>query len=145
MEKALNWFTQKKTFFISIIFAFLYPLSRYLIKTDSGLCLNIGQNERFAYWVTTCNFATVISFFAIGVALASLLFFALKKQAIFIVWKKFTFIYLFIYLFIVIVTPWYEGDGFLAIGKDLVGIALTFLYVIISVYIILNKSLKKNS
>ncbi|MCK9344825.1 MAG: hypothetical protein M0P64_01710 [Candidatus Pacebacteria bacterium] len=145
MQKILNWFTQGKMFLISIIFASLYPFSRYLIKTDSGLCLNIGQDERFAYWVTTCHFATVISFIAFGVALFSVLMLFFKKQSMFVFWQKFTFIYLFIYLFIVIITPWYEGDAFFAISKDLVGIFLTFLYAIISTLIILNGSLKKNS
>ena len=70
------------------------------------------------------------------------LFVSFFMEKIVSLWKKFTLIYLFIYLFIVIITPWYIGDGFMNIQKGTVAIMLSALYFILSLILVLYKSWK---
>ncbi|KKS27724.1 MAG: hypothetical protein UU88_C0003G0052 [Parcubacteria group bacterium GW2011_GWC1_42_11] len=46
----------------------------------------------------------------------------------------------FIYLFIIIAIPWYEGDGFFHIQKDIIALISSIIYVIFSVFYILYKN-----
>ena len=92
---------------------------------------------------TWCAFATVLSMIFLVILFFSAILFFIKKELVFIAWKKFTIIYLFIYLFIVIITPWYAGDGFFSIQKDLIALFISVIYLIISLLLIIYKSLKK--
>lgn len=138
MKKVLNWFTQKKTFVISIVGVCGFYL--FLNLHRSGVCVPVNTYSS----ETNCEYIAVLSLIFWGTLFFSGIFLLIKNQLAFGVWKKFTFIYLFIYLFIVMITPWYEGDGFLSIQKDLVALWLVGLYVIISISVILSNLVKKN-
>jgi hypothetical protein len=81
----------------------------------------------------------------LSVVFTPLFFFSLAtyrmKEGIFLSWKKFTLIYLFIYLFIVLVSPWIGGD-YLTFEKELVSKFLTEIYFLISLILIVYKSIK---
>ena len=134
---------KKKLFLLgNLLLCLIYPVSGYLIDINSKICVNIGQNEKIAYWVTTCNFFMVFSLIFFSFSFFSLLLLFIKKESVFKSWEKFTFIYLFIYLFIILITPWYDGDAFFSISKGLIAIALTIIYSISSLVLIIYKSSK---
>lgn len=141
----LNFFTKNKLILISLIFVLFYPVSQYLIRNDSNVCINIGGQERVVYWVTTCHLYMILSFVMFAILFFSIILFFIKKEPIFKTWRSFTFVFFILYFIIILITPWYEGDEFFAITKSLVAIAMTILYSIISLILILYKSFKKES
>ena len=60
------------------------------------------------------------------------------KEGIFLLWKKFTFIYLFIYLFIVTIAPW-GYDDFFPIAKEIMVMVFGSIYLLISLILIAYK------
>ncbi len=58
-------------------------------------------------------------------------------------WKKFTFIYLFIYLFIYFLSPT-QGDGYIWFQREAISFFGSILYSIISLFLIIYKSLQKS-
>ncbi len=136
MDKILSWFTRGKLFAVSLIssvgFFILIPrevLSK-VCPTNHSICIN------------SFNYLLLVLMFGVIMLLFSIVMFSLKQQ-IFESWKKTLFIYLFIYLFIMIITPWYAGDGFFHIQKDLILLSTLVIYTIFSIIFIIYKSLQK--
>jgi len=63
------------------------------------------------------------------------------KEGVFLLWKNFTLIYLFIYLFLIIINPWLPAD-YSPFEKNTVFMVLVPLYFLISLILILYKSIK---
>ena len=136
MNNIVNWFTRKRLilvgFVCSLSFLFLIPreiLSK-VCSTNNSICIN------------SFNYLLLILMFGVLIFLFSIIMFFVKDY-VFESWKKTLFIYLFIYLFIIIITPWYAGDGFFHIQKDLIAVGVSVFYAIFSIILILFKSLKK--
>ena len=136
MNNLVNWFTRKKLVFVGFIssFVFLFLIPREILSkicpTNNSICI-----DSFNYLLLVLMFGVMLFLFSI------ISFFV--KDIVFDSWKKITFIYLFIYLFIIIVTPWYAGDGFFHIQKDLIAAGFLIFYFIFSLIFIIYKSLKK--
>lgn len=116
----------------------IFFLAEFLTNQSSVLCRFIGEY----YYQTTCRLTGDVALIAFPIFIFSVLFLFLKIETVFDEWRKFTFIYLFIYLFTVVITPWYAGDGFLNIQKEIVALVGCFLYFVLSMPLILYKSRK---
>ncbi len=127
---------KKPIFVLSLIstIGFLSLISRdvlyFVCKTHNDSCIN------------TVNYTTL--FFMIGTAtlIPSIIVFFIKEE-IFKSWKKITRIFIILSLLIILIIPWYLGDGFLHIQKDLIVLFLAILYLIASFVLIIYKSSKK--
>ncbi len=76
--------------------------------------------------------------FSIPVFVFGLILYKMKED-VFLLWRKFTFIYLVSYLFIMMFAPWKKAD-FISFDKGFIFIILISLYFIISLLIIIIKS-----
>ncbi len=140
MDKILEWFTKGRVFFLSLISSggffilFSIPRKTLLISYDNPCfeCFNIAQ------------YSTLILMAGVAVLVPSLFFLFNKKEEVFKFWKKTLFIYLSIYLLNIIFMPWYFGDEFLHLEKDLVAIGISMIYFVFSIVLIIYKSFKKN-
>jgi hypothetical protein len=74
--------------------------------------------------------------------LFSCILFLVKREKAFASWKRFTSVYFLIYLFFVILVPWNWGDAYLPIYKGTVALGLTILYSLISLILIIFKSIQ---
>jgi hypothetical protein len=63
------------------------------------------------------------------------------KEEVFLLWKKFTFIYVCIYLLIVAMAPWIGGNYF-SVEKEVASQIFSLLYLFISLILITYKSIK---
>ena len=123
---------------LSITFAISYILLTKL--GQKGICGN-GISDGIIY--DKCM--NISSYFIIWPALIMCaLINMFTKENVVKSWKRFTLIYLFIYLFIVILTPYYGGDAFFSVQKSIFALALSALYLFISIILIIYKSLKKS-
>jgi len=138
MDNFIGWFLKKRAFFVSIILTVLFFII-YLNIPYNYLCI---RHTFFYYCGEILKFFKIILMISPALLLFSVVAFKLEER-VFWVWKKFTIIYLFIYLFIVVIFPWYIGDEFFNIQKAHVSIFLTIIYLIISLFLIIYKSLKK--
>jgi hypothetical protein len=134
----MNWFTKKGVFICSIISSLLFiilyfnvPYSFFCKDNRSLLyCGDFFRVLKILFMITPAIlFLSIINFFV--------------SDRIFLSWKKFTFIYLLIYLLIIIIAPATGGD-FIKIVKGTLGIFLSIVYFIISLFLILHKSFKKD-
>jgi len=125
----LSFFTRKIILSISFILTILLVI--LFFGLPYSLCRDYFSLVFCGYYLDFFNFLAILFFVAPTMLFFSLI--SLKYKENFIVWRKFTFIYLFIYLFIVIITPWYSGDEFLHITKGFVGLVLVVLYSLISI------------
>ena len=136
MNNLLNWFTNKKIVFIGLIstIGFFILISKEVLFTicdpHNSTCTN------------TVGYFTLILMIGVITFIPSLVTFFIK-QKVFYSWRKTLFIYSLIYLFIIIVTPWYAGDGFFHIQKDLIALFVSVCYFIFSLFFIFYQSLKK--
>ena len=122
----------------SLIFATLFPLSKFLESQASSLCPVIGSY----YYETLCRLIGDISFIAVPLFIFSLLFLFSGNEKVFLSWKRFTVIYLPLYLALAIFTPWYVGDGFMNLQKELVIFIFCGVYFALSAFLVLYKSHK---
>lgn len=127
--------TKKQILISSIIavgiFGVLY--TNYLPHTYCPTVSVSDCADYFAAWKVTF----LISIALLPIAILAFLF----QEKVFILWRKFTIIYLFIYLFSILITPSYGGD-FIKIEKGTVAIFLSILYVVLSISVILYKARK---
>ncbi len=138
MNKTLNWFTRKRVILTSIITTTLF-VAIYSNIPYKYLC---RPSVFFGSCGDILKFLKVVFMLSPALLLLSIIIFKLKEST-FLVWRRFTFIYLFIYLFIVIVFPWYIGDEFFNIQKAHIAILLIMVYLVFSLFLIFYKSLKK--
>jgi len=130
--------TKKNLLIGSTLGVFFFFLSEFLTSKSSDLCFTVGTYS----YETSCRLIGDLALIAFPILLISIFTLFFKRKEYFEAWKKFTFIYLFIYLFIALVTPWYAGDGFMNIQKEITIIALSVLYLILSSLLIIYKSWK---
>lgn len=125
--------TKKQTFVFStiavVIFGILY--TNYLPHTycpavSVSYCADYFKIGKIAFLISIALLPMTI--------LASL-----SQERVFLLWRKFTFIYLVIYLVSVLISPSSGGD-FIKIEKGTVAIFLSILYVVLSISTILYKS-----
>ncbi len=138
MNKFMEWFTRKKflisALVLSIVFVFFYTNSAYYSFCDGNYlnesCGSLVKFIKLLFYVFPAIFLfSVISFFVSDKAFFS--------------WRKFTVVFFLIYLAILIVTPWYLGDAFLNLQKAHISYLGLFVYSLISLILIVYKSLKK--
>lgn len=137
MNKILNRFTNKTLalfgFFSSVIFFLLIPrdtLSK-VCSTGSSLCID--------------SFNLLLLLFMIGVTIFIPSIIMLKlKNSVFDLWRKTFIFYIVIYLLTILLVPWYLGDEFFHIQKDLIALWFSIFYLVFSIILIIYKSLKKN-
>lgn len=135
MSNILNWFTGRKVVIFSLIGAIVFFVSVFV---DISVPVDVCYKGEFCGDIS--QILAKFSFLFISILFFSLLTLKLKKS--FISWKKFTFTYLPIYLFIIFLFP--RGrDPLLPITEELVALFLTCVYSIISILLILYKSLQK--
>src|SRR3989344_4788844 len=112
MNNLVSWFTNKKILFIGLIstIGFFILISKEVLfaicDAHNSTCTN------------TVGYFTLILMVGVTVFIPSLITFFIK-QKVFDSWRKTLFTYLLIYVLVIIITPWYAGDGFFHIQKDL--------------------------
>ncbi len=130
MNKFIDWFTRKRLLFVSFIFSILIFPAIYLAdKSKSFRIENIYEGLIY------------ILVFFIPVLIFTFINMFLKDQT-FYSWKRITLIYLLIYSFGVIITP-SHCDTYFRLCKETIFFFLIPLYIIISIILIVYKSLKK--
>jgi len=127
----MNLLKNKNTQVCYVLIPLLIVVISYLINTNfRGKLLTIALSESF-FWLTV-----PILFFSIVV-------FSLKEST-FKSWTKFTNYFFIISLVIILLTPTStHGLDFVPLVKETVTIFLAILYSIISLVLIIYKSLKK--
>lgn len=104
----------------------------------SANCPQLGDYE----YENLCGLAGLASFIFFPIFFFSIIFFLINKLETFQSWVKFTTYFFAVNLSIIIITPWYWGDGFMNIQKGTVTISLAVLYFLISLILIAYKSYK---
>ncbi len=131
------FFTKKRvligSFIISILDIVLFKYS----EVHTGLCeLGVSNLPIIACLEILIAYILTMS---IPIFIFSLIVYKLKER-VFLLWKKFTFIYLSIYLFIVIIAPWRHAD-FSPFEKGPNTLFLLIIYIVLSIIIISYKSI----
>ncbi len=141
MAKIIKFLTLKKLLNLGLISVVLSVLL-YQREIKHLFC-GVGGYACYDY----VNFIFFITLFLGTLIFFIPLFLLIKKENIFVFWKRFTIIYFLIYLFFIILVPWDWGDVFLPIYKGTVALSLVILYSIISLILIITKSiqLKRNN
>ena len=129
----MGWFTKRKTVLISLIFLIVYFVSYF----NSSLGLPIE------YKSFCCSDDRMLNLFFISIPIFIISFAALGlKDKTFYVWKGFTFFFILFYISLYFIVPT-KGDGVLWIQRESVSFFLTILYSVVSLGLILYKSLKR--
>lgn len=137
MNRILGWITKKKLILVSLIssilFLFLVPRDMLwqICPTRNSTCIDLF------------NYLLLVLMFGATILIPSVITFFMRDSVV-ESWKKTLFVYFFIYFFIVIITPWYYGDEFMHIQKDILALLVSGCYLIFSLILILFKSLKKD-
>lgn len=129
MHYMMDWMTKKKMFllgFLSLIgFTTLFSGEAlfFICPTRESICINTVKY--------------LILFFLLGVTLftVSLVSFFVEEE-IFVFWKKTLPFYLIVYGLTLLFVPWYLGDGFMHIQKDLTALFISVCYVLFSIILI---------
>jgi len=136
MNNLVSWFTKKKVFFISLVGLIVHVISKFSV--DLGICSNYAS-----YCSDRSYLSTIFSFIFVAVFIFSLITFKLK-ESIFITWRNFSVWSIPIFLiFITFLPTRTHGLDFVPVTKGAVISFLTILYSIISLILIVFKSLKK--
>ena len=132
MNKILEWFTLKKILLFSFFLLFMYFIS-YSYKI-----FNLPKT----YVDFCCLDDRKFNLFLISLPLFvfSVIYFFLRKYD-FKFWFKVTLIFLFLYSIIYFIVPT-QGDGYIWFQRETVALLGSFLYSIISLTLIIYKSLK---
>lgn len=127
----MNWFTKGKVLFLSFLFLILYCISY----------LSYSWNFPLWYQNFCCVDDITLNLFLIFIPIFVLNLFTSIKS--FKIWLKFTFLFLLIYFFIYLTAPSSSG-GFLWLQKEAISLFGSILYSLISLGIIIYKSIKKS-
>ena len=133
MRKVSNYFNRQKILLMSGVFSvlFLIFLSNdiyfFVYDLQESFVLNLFQYLRLITWVALPIFISCLFTW---------------RQGVFNSWKKFTLVYFLIYLFFIILVPWNWGDVFLPVYKGTVALSLSVLYFLISLILIIFKSIQ---
>ena len=129
MNKIIEWFTIKKF----LVFSFLFSLGAIFLA-------NQALSDACYFPSKTCESIILYLIVFFPILLFSLFF--LLKHSNPSYWIKFTLIYLVMYLVILLILP-FKCDVYLPLCKESVAKILTVGYGIISLILIVYKSLKK--
>jgi len=133
MIKIFNCLTRKNILFASGLMSllFLIFLSKdiyfFFYDLHKSFILNLFQYLRLLTWLSLPIFISCLFTW---------------RQGVFNSWKRLTSIYFLIYLFFIILVPWNWGDAYLPIYKGTVALGLTILYSLISLILIIFKSIQ---
>ena len=139
MNNIISWFSRKNILLISVIscIVFLVLIPR---KVLFSIC-----NVHNSVCVGSVNYLLLILMFGVAIFIPSIIMFFVKQET-FESWRKITFsYYIYIYLVVLIFVPWYSGDEFLHIEKDIIAMGVSVCYVVFSLFLIFYKSLQKDS
>src|SRR3989344_6661834 len=133
MNNVVNWFSRKRLVFISLMAVLVYFISYF----------NEVLNLPLFYDDFCCVDDRIFNLFAIFIPIFifTIIFINLNEIK-FTRWKKFTLIYLIIYLIIYFIVPT-QGDGYIWFQKETVSFFGSILFLIVSLILILYKSLIK--
>jgi hypothetical protein len=136
MNKFFGWFTKKKIFIISLLGILIQGFSRFSI--DLGICsYYLSDCGKFSYIIV------IFSFIFIPVFIFSLLTLKLKEH-IFNFWRNFSIFIILMFFVVINFLPLNtHGLDFFPITKGTVMFFFTIIYSIISLILIIYKSLKK--
>ncbi|MFM7088428.1 MAG: hypothetical protein ACKOW9_02770 [Candidatus Paceibacterota bacterium] len=136
MKKIIQFLTLKHIFGVGLVSSIL---SIFLYQRESKhLLCGTGVYGCYDY----INFVLLLTMFFGTFFVFSCVFFLVKKDKVFASWKRFTSIYFLIYLFFIILVPWNWGDVFLPIYKGTVALVLSVFYFLISLILIIFKSIQ---
>ena len=129
----MNWFTKKKVFVLSFFLGVIFTVSYFVHPAD------------FCYWRQNCSLISEIfalySLPFISVFIFSVITFKLKEST-FILWRNFSMWAIPISLLIITMLPMRtHGLDFFPVTKGTVIFPLTILYSVISLLVIISKSL----
>jgi len=133
MNNAIDWFTKKKTFYVSALLVLIYVISYfnralYLPEFYRDFC---------------CIDDRKLNLFLIAIPTFVLYFIFLKqKDSAFKMWKKFTLIYLPIYVVIYFLSPT-QGDGLIWFQRETISFFGSITYSIISIILITYQSFQR--
>lgn len=131
-----NIFSRKFFIILGIVSLVLFLV--FLQDKNTNFLCSIKNYECY----NLVDFISLILVFFISLFIPSLISFLSNKKEVFNFWRKTVPIYSLIYLVIVIFLPWNSGD-FIPIDKWEVSIFLAIFYSIISLFLIIYKSLKE--
>lgn len=133
MRKVFNYFNRKNILLVSGILSVLFLILSsddiyfFIYDLHRSFILNLFQYLRLITWIALPIFISCLFTW---------------KQGVFNSWKKFSSIYVLVYLFFIILVPWNWGDVFLPIYKGTVALALSVFYFLISLILIIFKSIQ---
>ncbi len=138
MENMMNWFTRKKVLVISLVAVIIQFTSRFSV--DFGICSNYSsQCGDYSYLLVIFTYIFIATF------IFSLITFKLNGPS-FIFWRNFSILWVSFSLIIITFLPTLtHGLDFFPITKGSAMFFLTILYSVISLILILYKSLKKDA
>ena len=129
------FFTKKRVLLFSFVGILFFYLT-LLIQEKFNLFAR-AEGGFYEPPILACftTFVSYILLFFIPVFILNIIIYKLR-DGVFLLWRKFTFIYLFIYLFIIILSAWRRDDLF-PIEKSTTSLFFIFLYLIIAILIII--------
>lgn len=138
MNKIIEWFSKEIILLLSIVFVFIF----YYFYNNQAYNHFCDGNYTYQNCAKVVNLIKLFLLITPSILFFSLINFFLSKK-VFYSWKKFTFYYILLYLIIILITPWYLGDGFFNIQKFHISYLGAIIYSIISLILITYKSFKK--
>ncbi len=128
----MGWFTKIKILYVTTLFVVLYFVSYF--NSVIGLPL--------VYKKLCCADDKTLNLFLISLPIFIFSVASLKlKDKAFVFWRSFTFIFILFYIFLYFIAPT-KGDGFIWIQREAVSFFLTILYTLVSLILIIYKSLR---
>jgi hypothetical protein len=131
----------------SLLGVLLFFFSIYLVKTGSPLCVEISGNITGTTWISWCHVVFALTTISIPIFIVSTILNIYGNHSHSSVNKNVSFLkyYIFIYLALLIISPWNSGDEYFSVTKGVVAIALSILYLIISLGIMISGYFKAKS
>ena len=133
MNNLLNWFTKKRLIYGFLIMVFVYIISYFNRALElpyffrSFCCVDDRTLNLFLIFIPVFIFSVIFIHF---------------DEVKFKSWEKFTFVYLLIYLLIYLLSPT-QGNGYIWFQREMISFLGSIFYSIISLFLIIYKSLKK--
>lgn len=128
-----NWLTKKNVLILSSLGAIATLAAVFLFRNSAGVCGDI-QIDALNDSYNACLLFGSLTFIAIPIFVFSTMLFFTKNKEIFIVWRKFTFVYSVLYFITVFCRP-SQGDFLDPSQKD-TALALSFGYFVITLFFI---------